>query len=99
MFDKDCLDFLYSMQQFSYETKTKVVALLSDVKTWRKLKLKLNESKTDHADKGNLRTNVTQEFSNLDIEASTLAPVKTAQNLGISSDPELSSRKQIRHNC
>ena len=29
--------------------------------------------------KGNLRSNVTHEFGNLDIEASTLAPVNSAQ--------------------
>ena len=33
------------------ETKTKVLALLSDTKTWMgEQKLKLNESKTDYAD-------------------------------------------------
>ena len=45
--------------------------------------------------RGNLRTNVTQEFGNLDVEASTFAPVNTVQNLGISFDPELSFKKPI----
>ena len=42
----------------------------------RERKLKLNESKTEiMLIKGNLRTNVTHEFGNLDVEASILAPV------------------------
>ena len=45
--------------------------------------------------KSNLRVNVTHRFGNLDVEASTLAPVYTVQNLGISFDPEPSSKKQI----
>ena len=45
--------------------------------------------------KGNLRTNVTQEFGSLDVEASTIAPVNTVWSLGISFDPELSFKKQI----
>ena len=81
----------------TYETKTEVVALLSDIKIWiRKRKLKLNEKKTEiMLIKGNLRTNVIHEFCSLDVEASTLAPVNSAQNLGISFDPELSFKKQI----
>ena len=61
------------------ETKTKVVALFSDIKIWmREQKLKLNENKTEIIlIKGNLRTNDTIEFGSLDVEASTLAPVIT----------------------
>ena len=49
-----------------------------------------------------LRLNVTHEFGNLDAEASTLAPVNTIQNLGISFDLELSFKKQtdtVVKNC
>ena len=57
--------------------------------------LKLNESNIEiMLIKGNLRTNVTQEISNLDVEASTLAPVNIVQNLGIIFDPKLSFKKQ-----
>ena len=45
--------------------------------------------------KGNLRMNVAHEFGNLDVEACTLAPVNTVQNLSISFDPEFSFKKQI----
>ena len=47
------------------ETKTKVLALLSDIKTWMtEQKLKLNESKTELLlIKGNLRTNITLGIS------------------------------------
>ena len=58
------------------ETKTKVLALLCDIKTWVRKELKLNKSKTQIM--GNMRTNVTHEFGNLDAEASTLAPVNSA---------------------
>ena len=37
--------------------------------------------------KGNLRTNITHEFGNLDVGASTLIPVDAAQNLGVNFDP------------
>ena len=58
--------------------------------------MKLNESKTEiMLIKGNLKTNVTNELSNLDDESSTLAPVKTVLNLGIKFDPELSFKNQI----
>ena len=40
-------------------------------------------------------TNVTHELGNLDVEASTVAPVNSPQNLSISFDPELSFKKQI----
>ena len=54
------------------ETRTKVPALLCDIKIWmRERKLKLNESKMEiMLIKGNLRTSVTQELGNLDVEAS-----------------------------
>ena len=80
------------------ETKTKVLALLYAIMTWmRERKLKLNESKTEiMLIKGNLRTNVTHEFGNLDIEASILAPVNSARNLGISFDPELVSKSRLK---
>ena len=45
--------------------------------------------------KGSLRTNVTHEFGNLDVEASMLAPVNSALNLGISFDTELRFKMQI----
>ena len=62
----------------------------------REWKLKLNESKmVIMLIKGNLRVNVTHEFGNLYVEASTLAPVNTVQNLGISFEPELSFKIQI----
>ena len=62
----------------------------------RKEKLKLNESLTEiMLIKVNLRTNVTPEFENLDVEASTLTPVNTAQNFGVSFDSELSFKSQI----
>ena len=61
----------------------------------RERKFKLNENKTEiMLINGNLRTNVTHEFNNLDAEASTNALVNTAHNLGISFD-ELSFKKQI----
>ena len=78
------------------ETKTKVLSLSSDIETWmRERKLKLNESKTEiMLITSNFRANVTQEFGNLDVEESTLAPVNTARNLGISFDHELRFEKQ-----
>ena len=42
-----------------------------------------------------MRVIVTHEFGNLDVEASTLAPVDTVQNFGISFDPEPSFNKEI----
>ena len=45
--------------------------------------------------KVNLKTNVTDEFGNLDVAASTPASVNTVQNLGINFDPELSFKKQM----
>ena len=79
------------------ETKTEVLALLSNIKIWiRHCKLKLNESETEiMLIKGYLRTNVTCKFDNLDVKASTLVPVNTVQNLDISFDPDLSFKKQI----
>ena len=44
--------------------------------------------------KYNLRTNVTHEFGNFNVEASTLSPVNTGGNLGVSFNPELSFKKQ-----
>ena len=68
-----------------------------NIKTWmREQKLKLNESKTEIIlIKSNLRVSVTHEFGKLDVEASTLAPVNTVQNFGISFDSEPSFKKQI----
>ena len=43
--------------------------------------------------------NVTHESGNLDVEASMLAPINTAQNFGVNFDPELSFKKQIRYSC
>ena len=62
----------------------------------REQKLKLSESKTEIMQiKGNLRTCVTHEFSNLNVEAFTFAPVNIVWNLGISFDPEPSFKKKI----
>ena len=59
------------------DTKTKDLALLSDIKTWMKeRKLKLNENKTEiMLIKDNSKTNVAHKFGNLDVEASTCAPL------------------------
>ena len=59
------------------ETKTKVLALLSDIKIWMsRRKLKLNENKTEiMLVKGNMRTNVVCDFGDLNVGASTLNPV------------------------
>ena len=49
-----------------------------------------------------MRVNVPHVFGNFDVEASTLAPVNTVRNLGISFDPELSFIKQtdtVVKNC
>ena len=55
------------------KTKTKVPALLSDIKIWmREQKLRLNETEI-MLTKGNLRTNVTHEFGNLDAGVSKIA--------------------------
>ena len=43
--------------------------------------------------KVNSRSNVTHEFGNLVVEVSTLAPVNSAQNLGISVDPDPSFKR------
>ena len=57
------------------------------------IKGNLNENRTEiMLIMGNLRTNVTHEFGNFDVEASTLVPVNSEQNLGISLDPEQSSK-------
>ena len=78
---------------------TTAVALISDIKTWmRGQNLKLNESKAEIMQiKGNLRTitKVAHEFGNLDVEASKLAPVNTARNLGICFDLQLSFKCKL----
>ena len=62
----------------------------------REWKLKVNESKTEiMLIKGNLRTNVNQGFGNLDVKASTIVPVNTVRNVGISFDHEQSFKKHI----
>ena len=45
--------------------------------------------------RGNLRTNVSQEFGSWDAEASALTTVKAARNHEISFEPEISFKKQI----
>ena len=79
------------------ESKSKALELLHDIRAWMyERKLKLNEGKTEvMLIKGNLRTNIAQDFGTLDFEGSSLAPTEVARNLGIYFDPELSFKKQI----
>ena len=79
------------------ENMTNVLALPPNIKTWKiERELKVNEGKTKNMlIKGNLRTNVTYESGNSNVEASTLTTVNTARNLGMSFDPELSFKKKI----
>ena len=45
--------------------------------------------------KGNLRTNVTHELGNLDVEASTATLVDMAQNFVVTFNPEMNFKKQV----
>lgn len=79
------------------ETKTRVGSLMSDIKIWmRERKLKLNEGKTEIIlVSGNLRSNVADDFGNIDVGSSILTPVDAVKNLGIVFDSELSFKKQV----
>ena len=45
--------------------------------------------------KSNFKTSVTHEFGDLDVEASTLASVNTAQKIGVSFGPELATKRKL----
>ena len=79
------------------ESKNMITALMHDIKVWMlERKLKLNESKTEvMVIKGNLRTNITQDFGVLNVGFSALAPTEIVRNLGVCFDQQLSFRKQI----
>ena len=85
------------------ETKTKILALLSDINTWiREWKWKLTESKTEiMLIKGNLRTNVTHDFGTWMLKPLHLPHVNTVRNFGILSifDSENNFQKANWHGC
>ena len=70
----------------------KVHHLLTDIKHWMsKNKLKLNESKTEIIlIRGNLHTDITNSFTNLNFAGTTLNPASCVRNLGVHFDDSLS---------
>ena len=58
-------------------------------------KLKLNDGKTDIIVKGNLRSNVVEEFGDLELPCTHLCPSVSARNLGIIFDSMLNFKNHI----
>ena len=70
------------------EVKGKLSSLINDIKIWMNgRKLKLNDGKTEIIIvKGNLRSNVVEEFGDLVLPCAHLCPSVSARNLGIIFD-------------
>ena len=66
------------------DVKEKLSSLINDIKIWMNgRKLKLNDGKTDIIIvKGNLRSNVVEEFGDLELPCTHLCPSVSARNLG-----------------
>ena len=76
--------------------KEKLSSLINDIKIWMNgRKLNLNDGKTDIIIvKWNLRSNVVEEFGDLELPCSHLCPV-SARNLGIIFDSMLNFKNHI----
>ena len=78
------------------DVKEKLSSLINDIKIWMNgRKLKLNDGKTDIIIvKGNLRSNVVEEFGDLELPCAHLCPF-SARNLGIIFDSSLNFKNHI----
>ena len=78
------------------DVKGKLSSLINDIKIWMNgRKLKLNDGKTEIIIvKGNLRSNVVEEFGDLELPCAHLCPV-SARNLGIIFDFMLNFKNHI----
>ena len=79
------------------DVKGKLSSLINDIKIWMNgRKLKLNDGKTELIIvKGNLRSNVVEEFGNLELPCAHLCPSVSARNLGIIFDSMLNFKNHI----
>ena len=79
------------------DVKEKLSSLINDIKIWMNgRKLKLNDGKTDIIIvKGNLRSNVVEEFGDLELPCAHLCPSVSARNLGIIFDSMLNFKNHI----
>ena len=79
------------------DVKGKLSSLINDIKIWMNgRKLKLNDGKTEIIIvKGNLRSNVVEEFGDLELPCAHLCPSVSARNLGIIFDSMLNFKNHI----
>ena len=79
------------------DVKEKLSSLINDIKIWMNgRKLKLNDGKTEIIIvKGNLRSNVVEEFGDLELPCTHLCPSVSARNLGIIFDSMLNFKNHI----
>ena len=79
------------------DVKEKLSSLINDIKIWMNdRKLKLNDGKTEIIIvKGNLRSNVIEEFGDLELPCAHLCPSVSAGNLDIIFDSNLNFKNHI----
>ena len=79
------------------DVKEKLSSLIYGIKIWMNgRKLKLNDGKTDIIIvKGNLRSNVVEEFGDLELPCAHFCPSVSARNLGIIFDSSLNFKNHI----
>ena len=79
------------------DVKGKLSSLINDIKIWMNgRKLKLNDGKTEIIIvKGNLRSNVVEEFGDLELPCAHLYPSVSARNPGIIFDSMLNFKNHI----
>ena len=79
------------------DVKGKQSSVINDIKIWMNgRKLKLNDGKTEiFFVKGNLRSNVVEEFGGLELPCAHLCPSVSARNLGIIFDSMLNFNNYI----
>ena len=79
------------------DVKEKLSSLIHDIKIWMNgRKLKVNDGKTEIIIvKGNLRSNVVEEFGDLELPCTYLCPSVSARNLGIIFDFSLNFKNHI----
>ena len=79
------------------DVKGKLSSLINDIKIWMNgRKLKLNDGKTEIITvKGNLTSNVVEEFGDLELPCAHLCPSVSARNLGIIFDSMLNLKNHI----
>ena len=88
---------IYNQIDSIEDVKEKLSSLINDIKIWMNgRKLKLNDDKTEIIIvKGNLRSNVVEEFGDFELPCAHLCPLVSAMNLGIIFDSSLNFKNHI----